>query len=139
MTDNIKVSQVMTKNVIVAARHSTFTEVMRFFTEFKIQHLPVADGPRIVGIISVSDMMSFIFRATKKSMVDNASLDAMFQIADVMTPSPITISPEDDVASVVNLLSTGAFQAVPVTEGDVIVGIITNKDLVRMLQWEYTH
>jgi acetoin utilization protein AcuB len=139
MTNQIKVSEVMTKSVIVANVNSTFTEVMRFFTEYKIQHLPVAEGDRIIGIISLNDMMSFFFKEVKKGRVDHISLNETFHVAEVMTSEPITISPDDTVGRVVDLLSSRNFQALPVTRDGVIQGIVTNKDLVRMLQWEYTH
>ena len=139
MTNNIKVSEVMTKGIVVANVNSTFTEVMRFFTEYKIQHLPVADGDRIIGIISVNDMLSFLFKELKGKRVDVPALNESFKIAEVMTDGPVTITPEDTIGRVVDLLSGGGFQALPVTRDGIIQGIVTNKDLVRMLQWEYTH
>jgi CBS domain-containing protein len=56
-----------------------------------------------------------------------------------MTADPISISPDDRAAKIVDILSGGRFQALPVTVNGEIKGIVTNKDLVRMLQWEYTH
>lgn len=139
MTNTIKVSEVMTKSVVVGNVNSNFTELMRFFTEYKIQHLPIADGEQIIGIISVNDMLKFLFSELKKGKVDIQVLNESFKVRDVMTDEPITISPDDNIGRVVDLLSSGNFQALPVTTNGNIQGILTNKDLVRMLQWEYTH
>jgi CBS domain-containing protein len=129
----------MTKGIVVANVNSTFTEVMRFFTEYKIQHLPVAEGDRIIGIISVNDMLSFLFAEVRNGRIDMLTLNTSFKVAEVMTDKPITITPEDNIGRVVDLLSSGSFQALPVTNDGIIQGIVTNKDLVRMLQWEYSH
>ena len=40
---------------------------------------------------------------------------------------------------IVEILAEGKFQALPVTVNNELQGIVTNKDLVRMLRWEYTH
>ena len=139
MTNTLKVSEVMTKSVIVANTSSTFTQVMRFFTEYKIQHLPVAEGDKIVGIVTVNDMIAYMFKEIQNGKVDMESLDASFKLGAVMTDGPVTITPDDTIDRVVDLLSSRSFQALPVTVDGAIQGIVTNKDLVRMLHWEYRH
>jgi CBS domain-containing protein len=139
MTNTLKVSEVMTKSVIVANTSSTFTQVMRFFTEYKIQHLPVAEGDKIVGIVTVNDMIAYMFKEIQNGKVDMESLDASFKLGSVMTDGPVTITPDDTIDRVVDLLSSRSFQALPVTVDGAIQGIVTNKDLVRMLHWEYRH
>jgi CBS domain-containing protein len=140
MTSSIKVSQIMTKGVIVGNVKNSFTQIMKFFTEYGIQHLPIEENGVLVGIISVNDMSAFIFsQATKGNNLHATALDALFSVSKVMTHDPITITPEDTVAKVVEILADGRFQALPVTTNGEIQGIVTNKDLVRMLRWEYTH
>ena len=140
MTSDIKVSEVMTKSVIVANVNNSFTQIMKFFTEYNIQHLPVADNDKLVGIISIKDMASFVFMQVQKGGNLHAlGLDAMFKVNNVMTHNPTTITPDDKISKVVEILAKGGFQALPVTVNGMIQGIVTNKDLVRMLQWEYTH
>lgn len=140
MTNNIKVSEIMTKTVTVAGIGNTFEQVMRFFTEFNIQHLPVTDAGLLVGMISVKDMAAYVFKQAKAGeKVDIASLNATFKVKDVMTADPVSISPDDTAGKVIEILSAGRFQALPVTVNNEIQGIVTNKDIVRMLHWEYTH
>ena len=140
MTSNIKVSEIMTKSVIVANSANTYSQVMTFFTGSRIQHLPVTEDDKLVGIISVNDMSAFVFDQLKRgNKIDSESLDIIFRVPDVMTPHPVSVSPDDTVFKVVEILEEGRFQALPVTKGNEIQGIVTNKDLVRMLRWEYTH
>lgn len=52
-------------------------------------------------------------------------------VADIMEPSPPTVSPEDDVKKVIDLLREHELQGVPVTDSDGrVVGIVTDSDLI---------
>ena len=52
-------------------------------------------------------------------------------VADIMDTDPVTVSPDDDVETVVRLLRTHELPGVPVvTDGGRCVGIVTEADLV---------
>ena len=135
MSKKISVSRQMTRNVIVANTANKFNQVMEFFTDFNIQHLPIVENDRLIGILSINDVMKYIGKKLRAGSASNlASLDAEFDIKEVMTANPVCVSPDDDFSKVVEILSAGKFQSVPVVEEGVIVGIITNKDVVRVYQ-----
>src|SRR5260370_33046941 len=54
------------------------------------------------------------------------------QIAEVMTPAPVTVSPDDTVAEAARRLHKHQVSAVGVTEGDRPIGIVSERDLVRL-------
>lgn len=56
--DSIQVATVMTRDLITAEPGDQLTEVMDVMTENKIRHLPVMEGGRLVGIISIGDLVS---------------------------------------------------------------------------------
>ncbi len=135
MDKNVAIKYVMTKEVIVANVSNKFSQLMEFFNTYRIQHLPVTLGDRLVGILSINDLLSFVFNNMHSGgQVDNDMLDAKFDMQAVMTKDPISISPEDTVGKAFNILAEGRFQALPIVEREKLVGIITNKDLVRVLQ-----
>lgn len=135
MDKNVAIKYVMTKEVIVANVSNKFSQLMEFFNTYRIQHLPVTLGDRLVGILSINDLLSFVFNNMHGGdQVDNAMLDTKFDMQAVMTKDPIAISPEDTVGKAFNILAEGRFQALPIVEREKLVGIITNKDLVRVLQ-----
>jgi len=49
-----------------------------------------------------------------------------------MTEEPIWVNPETTVADALRLLQFGKFQALPVVTEKKVVGMITNKDMVRV-------
>jgi CBS domain-containing protein len=53
----IAVSELMTKVVIVCSPEDSVTDVMKLMTERRTRHLPVKDGDRLVGIISIGDVL----------------------------------------------------------------------------------
>lgn len=135
MDKNVAIKYVMTNEIIVANVSNKFSQLMEFFNTYRIQHLPVTLGDRLVGILSINDLLSFVFNNLHDGHpVDYNLLDAKFDMQAVMTKDPIFISPDDTVGKAFNILAEGRFQALPVVDREKLVGIITNKDLVRILQ-----
>jgi len=54
---SIVVSDLMTKAVITCSPKETIAEVMRVMTQRRIRHLPVMEGNRLVGLISIGDVL----------------------------------------------------------------------------------
>ena len=52
------VSDVMTRDVIVGVPRDGLSYVMGIMTKNRIRHLPVLDGARLVGIVSIGDVVS---------------------------------------------------------------------------------
>ncbi len=59
----ILVSEVLSPNLLVARPDSTIEECMRLMTENRVRHLPVLDGERLVGLISIGDLVNWIISA----------------------------------------------------------------------------
>ena len=53
----IAVSQLMTKVVAVCSPDDSITDVMKLMTIRRIRHVPVKDGDRLVGIVSIGDVL----------------------------------------------------------------------------------
>ncbi|MGH2522749.1 MAG: CBS domain-containing protein [Anaerolineales bacterium] len=51
------ISQVMTKRVIVGSPQDDLASVMRTMTEKRFRHLPIMDRGKLVGIVSIGDMV----------------------------------------------------------------------------------
>jgi CBS domain-containing protein len=57
------VSEVISDSLIVARPHDTVEACMRLMTENRIRHLPVLDEDRVVGIVSIGDLVNWIIGA----------------------------------------------------------------------------
>ena len=54
---DVRVSELMTRDLIRCAPEDTVNEAMAIMTERHIRHLPVFDGDSLVGLISIRDLM----------------------------------------------------------------------------------
>jgi CBS domain-containing protein len=68
------VSDVMTKQVVTVNPSNSVTECMRIMTERRVRHLPVLEGPKLVGILSMRDVVNWLMSA-QKATIDNLLLD----------------------------------------------------------------
>jgi CBS domain-containing protein len=55
----------------------------------------------------------------------------MVSVADVMTPDPITVAPDDSLRLARDRMAEGSFRRLPVVQCGRLVGIVTDRDLRR--------
>ena len=61
----------------------------------------------------------------------------MFSVEQVMARKLVKVSPETTIREVAEILSKNEFHALPVVEGDLLVGIVTTTDLIKYLIDQY--
>ena len=98
----------------------------------RIRHLPVVRGDSLVGIISDRDL-----KRAMPSVVAGATSDEYqafmeeTSIKEVMTVNPITCTPETDMVDLVREFCQHKVGAIPVVEGERVVGIVTQTDMMQ--------
>ena len=58
-----QVWEIMTDRVVTASPSSTVEECMRSMTEHRIRHLPVLDADRVLGMVSIGDLVNWTITA----------------------------------------------------------------------------
>jgi CBS domain-containing protein len=56
---------IMTRNVMVCSSHDTVEDVMHLMTKRRIRHLPVVDSGKLIGMISIGDVVKRRIAATE--------------------------------------------------------------------------
>jgi CBS domain-containing protein len=59
-SDSTRVEEIMTPNVIVVSPRTKARECMALMTEKNIRHLPVVEEGRVIGMVSIRDIVSDI-------------------------------------------------------------------------------
>ena len=84
----------------------------------RIRHLPVMVGSRLVGMVSDRDVRSAVCRSPGTVA------------GQIMTPNPVTVTPQTRVEHAARLMLAARFGSLPVIDGDAVAGIVTYTDLL---------
>jgi CBS domain-containing protein len=139
MKHRVPVSAIMTKNVIKLNVSDDLTKAEGLFKQNKIRHIPVVNGNKIVGMLSYTDLLriSFVDAVDDDAEIVDTTVYNMFTVEQVMAKKLITISPEETIREAAEILSRNEFHALPVCEGNLLVGIVTTTDLIKYLIDQY--
>ena len=131
----MQIREWMTRDVITVTPEASLFKAAKLLKEHAIRRLPVVDEHnRLVGIISDRDVKAVSpSRATTLEMYELMYLLSEIKVRDVMTPSPISISPDQTVDTVALLMEQKSIGSLPVVnEGNKVIGIITDHDLFKV-------
>jgi CBS domain-containing protein len=57
------IRNIMTREMLTASPSDSIQDCMRVMTEKRVRHLPVLEGTRMIGIVSIGDVMKWIISA----------------------------------------------------------------------------
>jgi CBS domain-containing protein len=57
---NTPIEEIMTKNMITVRPDQPLEECLELMTKYYIRHLPVQDGDKLIGLVSMRDVMTMI-------------------------------------------------------------------------------
>ncbi|MBA3973685.1 MAG: histidine kinase [Candidatus Solibacter sp.] len=63
-----RVEEIMTANVITATPELTLEQAMRLVSERRIRHLPVTEAGKVIGVVSIGDMVQTLISLQKETI-----------------------------------------------------------------------
>lgn len=118
---HLKAADLMQRRVETLSIQMTLPEVVQAFSRSHHRGFPILENGRLVGIVTQSDLGE----ATAQG------LEQYMTIADIMTPNPVSVTPEASLPRVLHLLNRLKVSRLPVIDGHKLVGIITRADIIR--------
>ncbi len=99
---------------------------IRLLVNHGIGSLVVADGDKVVGIITERDVLRLADRRP----------DALGEVPvrEAMTRDLVVVTPDDDVGRVMNVMTANRVRHLPVMDGTTLFGIISIGDVVNELR-----
>lgn len=58
-----KVQEIMSASVVTVGPNATVDECMKRMSQKRCRHLPVVEGNRVIGVVSIGDVVQWIIRA----------------------------------------------------------------------------
>jgi acetoin utilization protein AcuB len=118
----MKISDLMIPDPITITANASITDALELMKLNSIRHLPVVSGGNVLrGFVTLADLKQGLI----PSMVGDVSL------SDLMISDPIVVGPEEDIEIAAQLIYKHKIGGMPVVEGEKLVGIITESDILR--------
>lgn len=125
------VSTIMTTKVITVNADQKLVDVKHIYEKNPFHHhIPVVEGAKLIGMISLIDFMRAIGSA---GLNDNESVYQKKKVKDIMTDKPVSVKPTTAIKKIAKDLAKGEVHAFAVTEKGELKGIISYTDVIKYL------
>lgn len=141
-----QVRDVMTRNPITVDPEAPVGTAVAVMRDRAIHHLPVVDeAGRLVGIVTDRDLRSAAFApaiagqlsvSAQRRLRGLARLLENVPVREVMTRDVVTTEPGATLAEAAAAMCARRVGSLPVVEGGKLVGMLTERDLLRALGGE---
>jgi CBS domain-containing protein len=138
-TMNATVKDVMTTEVVVVRRDTTFKEMAATLRRYRVSALPVVDDAgTVIGVVSEADLLA------KEALADPGVMAEVLHHKDVrkaegltavdlMTRPAVTAAPEDPVEQAARMMHFMRVKRLPVVNsGGELVGIVSRADVLAV-------
>lgn len=130
----MQVRDYMTPDPITLSPGDTLRRARELINEHGLRRFPVLEGDELVGIVTDRDVRQADISSAvmqERRYVDYI-LDRI-QVGGIMTPNPITVSPDTPLEEAARLILENKIGGLPVLKEGRLVGILTESDLISAL------
>jgi acetoin utilization protein AcuB len=126
------VKQIMTQNPNTVTPQDSLRQAVVLMQRGNFRRLPVIEKHGLVGIITDRDirLASNSPVILREKWYDEYLLDNI-QVGACMTPNPLTVTPDTRVKVAAKLMRDRKIGGLPVTQDNILVGIITETDILN--------
>ena len=118
----ISVNEIMKKGVITARKTDTVEHIAKVLKKARIGRVIVTEKGKIIGVLTEKDIIKDIVAEGKSTKT---------QIGKIMNYPVKTITPETDIEEAIKTMNKSDISGLPVTVNGKLVGIVTERDLVK--------
>jgi len=69
-SEETRVEAIMTAKVVTVTPRQDAHDCMRLMTDMRIRHLPVVNGDRVVGVLSIGDLVRAVIEEQERTIAD---------------------------------------------------------------------
>ena len=116
----------MSKAPMAVPRGHVDRDAVSLMQGAEVRHLLVLDGPVLIGILSNRDLRRLVTRDPDSPLLAGP-------VRSIMSEGPVSVAPETPLITAARLLLEQRIGALPVRQGEQIVGIFTVPDALEAL------
>ncbi|HET9671609.1 MAG TPA: CBS domain-containing protein [Actinomycetota bacterium] len=116
------VGEIMTAEVVTVSATDPVAQAVRAMIDHDIGSVVVVDGPRAAGVLTERDLI--------RRLLDEPNLLAA-RVGDVMSSPVVSTAPATEIVEAFDLMNRSGIRRLPVVDADRLVGIVTERDLMR--------
>ena len=133
--DKIAVKEVMSKELVTVSPTERIIHARRQMIENHVGRVPVVDDGELVGMITSKDLMrAFIdFRKKVPEKYQKSQIKELL-VEDIMSSNPTSVTKDMSITEVSQIIMETGFNGLPVVEDDEVVGIITQTDILKLIE-----
>jgi CBS domain-containing protein len=113
----------MSRGLLAVEPGLPLTEVAQRMVARDVGAVLVLEDERLVGILTERDVL----RAVASGIAEDTL------VADCMTRDPETMEPDEPIRQAAVLMIHGGFRHLPIVEGEKVVGMLSIRDLMRVV------
>ncbi len=129
-----QLSEIMRRDLVTVDKGASLRRARRILDQHRIRHLLVMDGKRLVGIVTDRDLRTAA--PSSKSPLTIAEREEFMdelKVVEVMSRRLVTASPDTTVREAAKVMVSEKIGCLPVVNGNQLVGIVTESDLLEVL------
>ena len=133
--DKVTVKEVMSKEITFVTPSDRLIHARRQMLEANVGRLPVLSDNELLGMITSKDLMrAFIdFRKKVPEKYQKSQIKEVL-VNDIMSSNPTYTTPDATITEVSNIMIETGYNGLPVVENNEVVGIITQTDILRLVE-----
>lgn len=128
----MKVRDWMTPEPFTLTEEDRVKTAVQHLLRAGIRHVPILRDGVLVGIVTDRDLRRAL--PSVEAGASPAKYQAFMEqttLSEIMRRDPVTCTPETDIADAVRIFLERKLGAIPVVEGDELVAILTQIDVLR--------
>jgi len=130
----VRVADVMTSPVYTLSSTHSLPLAESLMGLAKVRHVPIVDDGVLVGIVTHRDLLAASLSVLAPLSADErSSVQLAIPVSRIMRRDPWTIASTAPAVSAARLMRDHAFGCLPVADDGVLVGIVTESDLLSLL------
>ena len=127
------VGEIISERLITLKANDDVRTAFELMRKNAIRHIPVLSGEKLVAIVTNTDLRQVITPSRSEGSGEpQYFVSRQSTVEDIMTRDPITVTLQTDVEEAARLLQVHKIGGLPVVEGDKLVGIITESDILTV-------